>query len=130
MSSKSGFTEELVVDLVSSLTEALNMKPGDIDVDAKFTDLGLDSIIGVEWIRAVNKSYGLSIAATKVYDYPTIHEFAGFLEGELINHKGGQLRQSLEQSTSPPSLDELIQQVHSGTLDVEQADQLFKSSLS
>ena len=116
--------ESLQEELTTSLAEALYMKRSDVDVDKTFTDMGLDSIIGVEWIRAINKQYGTSIAATKVYDYPSIREFAKFLEKELNKHGGGLIQIPLE-STPCPSLDDLLQQVSQGTIDIEQADQLL-----
>lgn len=75
--------QALQAELQESLAQSLYMPREEVDVDAKFIDLGLDSIIGVEWIRAVNKRYHISIPATKVYDYPTICEFSGYLAKEL-----------------------------------------------
>lgn len=75
--------EALQEELATSLAEALYMRLSDVDVDKQFIDMGLDSIIGVEWIRALNKQYGISIPGPKVYEYPTIRKFAGFLEKEL-----------------------------------------------
>lgn len=69
-----------------------------MDVDDKFIDLGLDSIIGVEWVQAINKQYGTAIAASKVYDYPSIREFAGFLEKELNNLKSISSSSGIHQS--------------------------------
>ncbi|MGD2088023.1 MAG: beta-ketoacyl synthase N-terminal-like domain-containing protein [Candidatus Aminicenantes bacterium] len=81
--------QSLQEELTTSLAKALNMERGDIDVNEEFVNMGLDSIIGVEWMREINKQYGISMTATRVYDYPTIFEFAGFLEKEL-NQRGSQ----------------------------------------
>jgi PfaD family protein len=78
--------EMLQEELRQSLAQALYMDPQEVDVNTKFIDMGLDSIIGVEWIQAVNKKYGVSVPVTKVYDYPTIHEFSLFLGKELNSH--------------------------------------------
>jgi acyl transferase domain-containing protein len=117
--------ESLQEELRASLVEALYMKQSDVDVDKKFIDMGLDSITGVEWVQAINKQYGTSIPATKVYDYPSIGEFAGFLEKEL-NKQGGGLMQTPLKSTPSLSLSDLVQKVHQGVLDIEQADRLFR----
>ncbi len=77
---------EYQMELAASLADALYIKQSDIDLDSQFIDLGMDSIIGVEWIKTINQKYGLSIAATKVYDYPTIREFSEFLVSELAKH--------------------------------------------
>ncbi|WP_127530237.1 AprA-related methyltransferase [Paenibacillus kobensis] len=76
-------TEMIQEELAQSLADALYMKRGDIDLDEKFVDLGLDSIIGVEWIQNVNKRYGVKIPATRVYNYPTLREFSDYFMQEL-----------------------------------------------
>ncbi|MBD3314401.1 MAG: hypothetical protein GF344_01325, partial [Chitinivibrionales bacterium] len=74
---------EIEEKLKKSLSDALFMQPNDIDIYKSFTDLGLDSIIGVEWIKKVNESYGIDIPATRVYDYKNINEFASYLAEKL-----------------------------------------------
>lgn len=69
--------------LIVSLAEALYMEPSDIALDKSFVDLGLDSIVGVEWVKTINTQYGLDISATRVYDYSNIKELALFVHGEL-----------------------------------------------
>ncbi|MBO7942197.1 acyl carrier protein, partial [Streptomyces sp. S9] len=44
-----------------------------------FTELGLDSIVGVEWMKQVNQRYGTQIAALRVYDYPSVRSLAAHL---------------------------------------------------
>jgi acyl carrier protein len=74
--------------LRTSLAEALYLNASEIDVDKSFVDLGLDSIIGVEWVKVINRKLTLEISATKVYDYATIRSFASFLFKELENATG------------------------------------------
>ncbi|GFE86014.1 SDR family NAD(P)-dependent oxidoreductase [Steroidobacter agaridevorans] len=74
---------ELQRKLSATLAEALYMDVADIDSEKSFVDLGLDSIVGVEWVKVINKHYGLSLAATRVYDYPNIKELASFVAKEL-----------------------------------------------
>jgi len=120
--------EALVEQLTTSLADATYMKRTDIDIDRSFVDLGLDSIIGVEWIGAINRQYGTSMAATKIYDYPTIREFAGFINNEL-GIKSDDSNPVSSKSVSPLSLDELLHNVQQGTLDITEADQ-FLNQLS
>lgn len=70
-------------ELIVSLAEALYMEPSDIELDKSFVDLGLDSIVGVEWVKTINTQYGLEISATRVYDYSNIKELALFVHGEM-----------------------------------------------
>jgi acyl transferase domain-containing protein/acyl carrier protein len=75
--------EELRRKLSASLAESLYMDAADIDSEKPFVDLGMDSIVGVEWVKAINKQFGLAIAATRVYDYPNIQELASFVAREI-----------------------------------------------
>ena len=72
--------EELQKQLKLSLAQALSMKISDIDVDKPFIELGLDSIIGVEWVSALNKKFSINVTATKVYEHPTIKNLAQFIK--------------------------------------------------
>ncbi|MGA8164059.1 MAG: SDR family NAD(P)-dependent oxidoreductase [Waddliaceae bacterium] len=99
-STEIGMTREsLQQALIVSLAEVLYMQSSDIDTEKPFVDMGLDSVLGVEWVNIVNKKYQLSVDATKVYDYPNIAKFVGFLENELkLRKKEG--KNSLEGSQS------------------------------
>ncbi|OHX14649.1 hypothetical protein BI347_14880 [Chromobacterium sphagni] len=70
---------ELVRVLTGSLAEALYMDVGELEADRPFSELGLDSIVGVEWSRAINKTFGLKLPATRLYDYPSIRRLADYL---------------------------------------------------
>ncbi len=75
---------ELERSLRESLGEALFMPPSDIDPQRSFTELGLDSIIGVEWIKAINKQHGTTLSATRVYDHPTVRALAAHLQSQIM----------------------------------------------
>lgn len=77
--------EQLHQGLTISLAKALYLDESEIKINKTFVDLGLDSIVGVEWIKAVNKEFGLNISATGVYDYPTIEALAAFIHQELAD---------------------------------------------
>jgi len=105
--------------LAASLAEALFLEREEVALDKPFTDLGLDSIIAVEWVRALNTRYGTTLTVTKIYDYPTILTFAAFLERELAPPAPTPVVQSL-------SLDDVLQRVQQGHLDIAQAYQLIQ----
>jgi polyketide synthase PksN len=100
---ESSGVESLRAELTISLAEALYMKPSEVDLDIPFIDLGLDSIIAVEWIRVLNKQYELNIAATKVYDYPNLREFTVFL-AKQFNQSDTSLPSQSVKTKSVPSL--------------------------
>ncbi|MGH8077238.1 MAG: type I polyketide synthase, partial [Lysobacter sp.] len=69
--------------LIDLLAQELRAEPGSIDADRGFVELGLDSICGVTWVRAINGIYGTAIEATRVYTYPTVEQFARFVRDTL-----------------------------------------------
>ncbi|MGD1702713.1 SDR family NAD(P)-dependent oxidoreductase [Dapis sp. BLCC M229] len=73
--------------LKQQLADALYVDISKIAEDKKFIDLGLDSILGVEWINTINQNYGLDIKATKLYDYPTLLEFAEYIAQVLSSQE-------------------------------------------
>ena len=106
-------------ELAASLAEALFLEPEDVALDRPFIDLGLDSIVAAEWVRALNPRYGINITVTKVYDHPTILAFAAFLRRELGPR-------TPTTGAGRPSLDDVLQRVQRGQLDIAQAYQLLQ----
>ncbi|MCB0195541.1 MAG: SDR family NAD(P)-dependent oxidoreductase, partial [Anaerolineae bacterium] len=47
-----------------------------IDEDKPFNELGLDSITGVEFVKAINQTYSVTLQTNELYDYPTIRELS------------------------------------------------------
>jgi acyl transferase domain-containing protein/acyl carrier protein/enoyl-CoA hydratase/carnithine racemase len=73
---------EIMQRIQLMLAEELHMHPDEIDADSNFMDLGMDSIIGVTWVKKINQVYGLTVPATKVYNYSTIRNFAAYIQAE------------------------------------------------
>ena len=75
--------ENIQDELSKSLADILFMEVDEVDIDKPFIEMGLDSIVGVEWVQKINKQYATNVTTTKVYDYPTITDFSEFLFGQL-----------------------------------------------
>jgi len=85
---------DLEASLGASLAAALYLDLGELAIDKKFIDLGLDSIVGVEWIRAINQAHGTSLEIVEIYNHPTIRELAAFLKQGL---------ESSDRAPAPPA---------------------------
>ncbi|GAA4798003.1 hypothetical protein GCM10023307_25010 [Lysobacter hankyongensis] len=96
--------ESLKPELRASLAQALYLDEAAIDYDQSFVDLGLDSIVGVEWVKTINKAYGLDISATRVYDYSNLHALARFVHEELAKLPPDRLPQPLATQTATPAV--------------------------
>jgi len=75
--------ESLKQMFINTLADALYLEPHEIDADQSFIDIGLDSIVGVEWIKTINKKLEMELSSTKIYDYATINALAKYVYSEL-----------------------------------------------
>ena len=107
--------EQVRDSLVASLADALFVDAAEIDVDRSFTDLGLDSIVGVEWTRALSSQWGVSLESTRVYQYPTVREFAGYLSQLIASQApaGASSAQTQPEVQRDP-LDDLLARIYAG----------------
>src|SRR6266700_1144300 len=72
--------------LKTLLANELQMRESDIDENAQFIDLGLDSISGVTWVRKINEKFHTSIEVTKVYSNPTLKQLSRYVREEAEKH--------------------------------------------
>ncbi|MBD2610773.1 SDR family NAD(P)-dependent oxidoreductase [Nostoc punctiforme FACHB-252] len=91
---------QLVIQtLKETIAAELFLEPEEIDEDTKFVDLGLDSISAVMWIKRINAKFALSLPATKVYSYPTLREFANY-----VQQSSNVLNNLKEQTATPETM--------------------------
>lgn len=115
--------ETIAAELADSLATVLYIESGTIGYDRSFTELGLDSILGVEWIRHINEQYHTKISSTKIYQYPTITEFTKYLQTLFID--------TVEEDTKEveDDLNELLKQVYEGDINLDIASDLISDEL-
>jgi amino acid adenylation domain-containing protein len=119
--------KKVLGELRASLGEALFVSGSDIDESMSFVDLGLDSIIAVEWIRELNRNYNLSMPATKLYDYPTLIQLAQYVSRELKTPNADPTRADAEsESTDVKPIHDILQGVFNGTISEFQAKALLE----
>ncbi len=66
-------------ELKKLLADTLSLNEAMIDDERGFMELGLDSILGVEFIKKVNKRLQLCLKSTCIYEHASIGRLAGFL---------------------------------------------------
>ncbi|WP_226003315.1 SDR family NAD(P)-dependent oxidoreductase, partial [Paenibacillus sp. BJ-4] len=90
--------EEYVRELiVEKLAEALNVDFTMIDVHESFADYGLDSILAVNFVQAVNQGLGIHLQTTDIFDYSSVKQ----LTACILNQYGDEVLQALGQSADP-----------------------------
>ena len=78
--------EKIKQDLIQSFSKVLYIPTDQINPDLPFNEMGLDSILGVEWIKEVNQLYSTNFTATKIFEFPTILKMSEYIYN-LIGNK-------------------------------------------
>ncbi|WP_437277971.1 beta-ketoacyl synthase N-terminal-like domain-containing protein [Sorangium sp. So ce375] len=81
-------SEEQLLDQVRGIvrqgvSEALKLDERSIRDDRSFADYGVDSIIGVRMMNALNKRYGVQMQTTSLFDHGSVDKLSRFIVREL-----------------------------------------------
>lgn len=102
---------EIEKTLISITGNILHINEDEVNCEISFSEMGVDSISGVEIIRDVNETFGIDLDAVTLYDYPTITDMSKFIAERV-------------KSEDPPCVDK-IDQKHNEN---DTASFFFKSS--
>lgn len=61
------------------IARALGRSSADIDAERPFTEYGIDSVILVEVVSAIDRELGITLKPTALFDHPTLSELASFV---------------------------------------------------
>ena len=70
---------DLTATLRGVLSQTMDLPEAEIDDTQSFADYGLDSILGIRFVDAVNRALGCDIRSTAIFDHPTLHALAAHL---------------------------------------------------
>jgi len=73
----------LETHLYGLLSQTLGFDPSEIDPEAGFFDLGMDSLTALEFQNSLKKSLGFALPATLAFDYPTVEKLQDYLADRL-----------------------------------------------
>jgi myxalamid-type polyketide synthase MxaB len=77
--------EAVLDEVISVLRRVLQYGEGDrISRRMTFAELGIDSLVAVELRNSVEKSFGLALSSSLVFDYPTVPALSAHLLDRLI----------------------------------------------
>jgi acyl transferase domain-containing protein/NAD(P)-dependent dehydrogenase (short-subunit alcohol dehydrogenase family)/acyl carrier protein/ubiquinone/menaquinone biosynthesis C-methylase UbiE/ribosomal protein S18 acetylase RimI-like enzyme len=72
--------ERLRQVVIGSVAELLDLRAADVGPDSSFGDLGMDSLLGLEFRKIMQARCGVVLSATLVWNYPTV--------GAMVSHIG------------------------------------------
>ncbi|NIL52596.1 acyl carrier protein [Streptomyces sp. 2BBP-J2] len=113
------------------LAETLYCDLHDVDPGASFSSLGLDSILGAEFVAFVNNAYGLKEKAGVLYDHPSPRALAAHIAARTAAPSPAAAPASAAPGgaagggVAAAELDALLAAVRDNRLTVEQALQLL-----
>jgi polyketide synthase PksN len=71
----------VLAELRDHLAATVRCDPAELDPEADFPLLGLDSILAAEFVAAVNRAYGLTERPVTLYDHPSLRAMAEYIAG-------------------------------------------------
>lgn len=75
--------KSLMDSVLEILAKVLFIEPAKVDRNKAFMDLGLDSILAVEFARKLGETFHVNLQATKLYDYSNVTELTEYLEAQV-----------------------------------------------
>ncbi|MEO0686927.1 MAG: beta-ketoacyl reductase, partial [Cyanobacteria bacterium J06649_11] len=73
----------LETHLRTQISQILGFSPDEIDAEAGFFDLGMDSLTSVELKNRLQKSLGISLSSTIIFDRPNLNALIDYLVEEM-----------------------------------------------
>ena len=108
--------------LRETLAESLYLRAVDVGLHATFVDLGMDSVMGVEWLPVIHERLGVSLGPTKIYEYPTLRDLAAFVFSQMPKAKADPAApMPARHEPEARTLDDWLQAIYDGTQDPEDA---------
>lgn len=66
------------------LADLLYLEPASITDDTRFVDLGLDSILAVEFAKKLQDRFAMDVRASRLYDHSSVFELAAYVDAGLV----------------------------------------------
>ncbi|MFD0200220.1 MULTISPECIES: acyl carrier protein [Saccharothrix] len=74
--------------VVRTLAALLGAQPSAVAAHAKFTDLGLDSLLAVAFTRRLHTDLDIALTPADVWAHPSPAELAGYIDASLVTPVG------------------------------------------
>ncbi|EPV3677809.1 MULTISPECIES: beta-ketoacyl synthase N-terminal-like domain-containing protein [Enterobacter cloacae complex] len=92
--------------LAGLLSSVLECSAASVDEEKTFSEMGLDSILAVEFVGKVSQQFALPLNASMLYEHVNLRQFAGYIDGLLVPEKKGDIfspAKVLSTNEAPPT---------------------------
>lgn len=117
--------QQIVEVLREQLAAILCCDARDIDATAAFNVLGMDSMVGAEFIAAVNRAFGMQERSVLLYEHPNLTAMAAYIAARTGASPYGALPARAPEPASRPAapddLDVLLDAVRDDRISVDEA---------
>ncbi|MEM6401716.1 MAG: type I polyketide synthase, partial [Cyanobacteria bacterium P01_D01_bin.116] len=96
----------LETHLRTQISQILGFSPDEIDAEAGFFDLGMDSLTSVELKNRLQKSLGFSLSSTIIFDRPNLNALIDYLVEEMGLENDEVEQKPVEEETESEELSE------------------------
>lgn len=91
---------EVLTKVVSVLAKVLGLDESEIDIDSQFLNYGLDSIMGLNFVAALNELFGNLVSPMDLYRYPTVNTLANYITEHTKRNQSNETQHGTEQLES------------------------------
>ncbi len=88
----------ITTSVIKGLVNTVNVPSEQIDAQMAFSDLGIDSILSVNFLNQVNQSLGINLNPALLYDYTTVETLSAYIARTCVD----QIRIPQPPSSSQP----------------------------
>ena len=77
---------QIINQVAALVAQTLDVPINDIGLDDRFSEFGMDSILGVELVNAINKALNEPVLNTSaIFDYPSINELSEYIRQQMAD---------------------------------------------
>jgi acyl carrier protein len=116
---------EIQALLMEQFAAVLQITADHLDLDAPFSDFGVDSILSVALIRRLNRALSIELRTTDLFNYPSIRQLAEHVLDQFGDSLviGGDDNNEDVSAVPDASLSDILDRwLISGVLDIEEAE--------
>ncbi|MDX8047242.1 SDR family NAD(P)-dependent oxidoreductase [Gracilibacillus sp. S3-1-1] len=120
---KNNKREYIEETLINCIVEALEVNIEDIFIEKQFSEYGVDSITGLELIKTINDTLGITLKTTVLFDYTNVNVLTDY----ILNEYGEIIFQAISDGVIEEEDEdlELLNKLADGELNIDQVYKLM-----